>query len=72
MVEIKRYRSRMEAELDRSLLEASGIPSHVAHDDAGGLAPHIILGGFFSRLYILDPEDEKAAREILNSPEEIA
>ena len=72
MIEIKRYKSRMDGELDRSLLESSGIPCHLAHDDAGGLSPHLTLGGFFSRLYILNPEDEEAAREILNSPKEIA
>ena len=72
MIEIKRYKSRIEAELDRSLLEASGIPCHVAHDDAGGLSPHLALGGFFSRLYILNPEDEDDARKILNYPKEIA
>lgn len=69
MFEIKRYKSRVEADLDKALLEGSGIPCHVAHDDAGGLRPHLALGGFESRLYILDVEDEDRARELLEQKE---
>jgi hypothetical protein len=39
LVPVGTFRSRLEAEMAKGLLEAHGIPSYVSADDAGGMNP---------------------------------
>jgi len=39
LIAVKHYRNRFEAELDKSLLEANGIPCFISAEDAGGMRP---------------------------------
>lgn len=58
------FRTRLEAEMARGLLEVEGIPAIVAADDAGGWRPDLPLVAGGVRL-LVRAEDEAAAREIL-------
>ena len=61
------YPSRSDAELAQSALEAAGIASVVAADDAGGAYPFDLTGGV--RLFV-DEADVEDATAILTPPEE--
>jgi hypothetical protein len=62
MVEVGVYRTRSDAELAQGALEAAGIESVVAADDAGGAYPFDLSGGV--RL-LVDESDAKDAAAIL-------
>lgn len=58
--------SRMEAELRRGALEASGINVRIASDDAGGMHPH--LGPSAAALRLIVPSTQAMeAREVLTA-----
>jgi type III secretory pathway lipoprotein EscJ len=40
---IKNYSNKIDAEVDRGLLKAHGIPCIVASDDAGGMRPDLMM-----------------------------
>lgn len=40
---IKNYNSRIDAEIDKGLLEAHNIPCIISADDAGGWRPDIMM-----------------------------
>ena len=61
---IKNYNNRTEAEIVKSLLEASGIEAVVSADDCGGMRPHLLLGTNGTRLLVKE-EDAKKALEVL-------
>ena len=61
---IKNYNNRTEAEIVKSLLEASGIEAVVSADDCGGMRPHLLLGTNGTRLLVKE-EDAQKALEIL-------
>ena len=66
LVVVHRFPDRIEADLAASALEAAGIESMVAADDAGGTQPGLWEGEGISVL--VRREDEEAAREILETP----
>ena len=62
---IKRFSSRLEAEIARGALEAHGIKAAVSADDGGGIRPELafVLG---VRL-LIKKENEERALEILEA-----
>jgi hypothetical protein len=65
LVVVHTFKSRTEAELAHSALEAAGIESMVLADDAGGTQP-----GFWESepvKVLVRPEDEREARSILDT-----
>ena len=65
LIVVRNFPDRIEADLAASALEAAGIEAMVAGDDAGGTQPGLwrVRGvGVLVR-----PEDERAAREILET-----
>ncbi len=63
LVPVATFSTQIDAELARSALEAAGIDSMIAADDAGGQRPHMS----FSQgvVVMVREEDESAAREVL-------
>ena len=59
---IRTFASRTQAEVARSILDAQGIKSFVAGDDAGGMYPPLI-GGI---KLIVSTKDKKKAMEVIN------
>ena len=64
MIPAGTYPTRTDAELAEATLEAEGIPSMIASDDAGGAYPFDLSGG--ARLMVAEPDAERA-RAILAS-----
>ena len=65
LVVVSTFRSQIDAEIARSALEAAEIESMVSADDAGGVRPHLWMGGV--RL-LVRAEDAEKASEILGRP----
>ena len=61
---IKNYNNRIEAELVKGLLEASGIEAIISADDCGGMRSHLLLGTNGTRLLVKE-EDAQKALEVL-------
>jgi hypothetical protein len=66
MVEVGSYSTRSDAELAQAVLEAAGITSVVAADDAGGAYPFDLSGG--ARLLVDDADAEDAAAVLSDPP----
>lgn len=66
LVVVARYRDLMEAEYDRTRLEAAGIGVLLSHDDAGGMLP--LPGAGVIRLAV-PPGQADEARAILEANE---
>ena len=62
MIAVAAYPTRSDAEPARSALEAAGIPSDIAADDAGGAYPFDLTGGV--RL-LVEEADAGDARSVL-------
>jgi len=58
LITIKTYGNRVEAEIDKGLLENNKIKAVVSSDDCGGLYPQLSSGGV--RLVIQEKDTEKA------------
>ena len=67
MIPVATYPTRSDAELARATLDAAGIKSVIASDDAGGAYPFDFGGG--ARLLVAEADAEFAA-EILASGDE--
>ena len=65
LVVVHTFRTRQEAELAQSALEAAGIESIVLADDAGGVQPGLWEGEWVRVL--VRPENEGEARAILDT-----
>jgi hypothetical protein len=65
LITVRTFLSRIEAEIAHGALEAAGIESMIAADDAGGTRPGMWMGGV--RL-IVRVEDRDQANEILDHP----
>ena len=65
LVVVHTFKSRPEAELAHSALEAAGIESMVLADDAGGTQPGLWESEPVKVL--VRPEDEREARSILDT-----
>ena len=59
MIAVAAYPTRADAELAQAALEAEGIPSLIASDDAGGAYPFDLSGG--ARLLVAEADAERAA-----------
>ena len=59
MIAVAAYPTRADAELAQAALEAEGIPSVIASDDAGGAYPFDLSGG--ARLLVAEADAERAA-----------
>lgn len=59
MIAVGTYPTRSDAELAHATLEAEGIRSVIASDDAGGAYPFDFGGG--ARLLVTEAEAERAA-----------
>lgn len=57
-VVVRKFRSRLEAEMARGLLEGEGIGSQITADDLGGQVPGMLP----ARLAVLRKDREKAER----------
>lgn len=66
IVTVKTYPSRIEAEIGRGKLEASGIKSIVQADDVGGQEGFLLNATGFVKLMVLKRQ-YKEAQKILNS-----
>lgn len=64
LVVVRTYINNFEAEIDKSTLEAAGLPSMIRSDDCGGLRPHLWLGGI---QLLVRSEDVTRATEILDA-----
>jgi hypothetical protein len=60
VVEVGVYPTRTDAELAQTALEAAGIPSVIAADDAGGAYPFDLTGGG-TRLLVEETDAEDAS-----------
>lgn len=67
LVCVRTFTYRYEAEIARSLLESSDIPSYVSADDAGGMRPVLLVGAGGARL-IVRRQDAERARRLLDDP----
>jgi hypothetical protein len=66
MVEVGSYSTRSDAELAQTVLQAAGITSVVAADDAGGAYPFDLSGG--ARLLVDEADAEDAAAVLSDQP----
>jgi len=64
LVVVRTYINNFEAEIDKSTLEAAGLPSMIRSDDCGGLRPHLWMGGI---QLLVRSEDVTRATEILDA-----
>jgi hypothetical protein len=69
LVVVRAYGDRLEAELARGSLEASGIPAMIQGDTAGGMREHLAWSGAGFKILVRE-EDATAAREVLTSTAE--
>jgi hypothetical protein len=69
VVVVHAFVTEMEAVIAKSALESAGIVASIQSDSAGGMRPHLgwSTGGY---KVIVREEDEDAAREILDLPDE--
>lgn len=62
LVCVKTYNSRLEAELDKSLLDSQGIQAMISVDDAGGMRPDLLWNTSGVRLLVKDEDAENALK----------
>jgi hypothetical protein len=69
VVVVHAFATEMEAVIAKSALESAGIVASIRSDSAGGMRPHLgwSTGGY---QLIVREEDEDAAREILELPDD--
>ena len=68
MIPVATYPTRSDAELAQATLEAAGIKSVIASDDAGGAYPFDLGGG--ARLLVAEADAEFAAEILATEDEE--
>ena len=67
MIEVGSYATRSDAELAQGVLEAAGIQSVLAADDAGGAYPFLLAGG--ARVLVDEADAEDAAAILAERPD---
>ena len=65
LVVVGTFLTQIDADIAKGALQAAGIESMISADDAGGLRPHLWMGGI--RL-LVRAEDADQAGEILSQP----
>jgi Putative prokaryotic signal transducing protein len=68
MIPVATYPTRADAELAQATLEAAGIESVIASDDAGGAYPFDLSGG--ARLLVAEADAEFAGEILATEAEE--
>ena len=68
LVVLRKYTDELSAQVDAIALEANGIPARISADTAGGALPNLSI--LFPVRLLVRAEDEKLAREILDTPVE--
>ena len=66
LVAVRTYLTRIDAELARTALEDGGIESMIRSDDAGGMCPHLWMGGI---ALLVRREDVDRAEQLLADAE---
>jgi hypothetical protein len=61
-LKVKNYSNRIDAEVDRGLLKAHGIPCIVASDDAGGMRPDLMMSTGGVWLLVEEKNIKKASK----------
>lgn len=69
IVVLRTYATELDARFAAMVLEANGIPAHVAADTAGGALPSMAL--LFPVRLLVRSEDAAIARELLDSEAEL-
>jgi hypothetical protein len=64
LVVVRTFLNRIEADVARTALEASGIDSMIRSDDCGGLRPHLWMGGV---QLLVRADDADTAKAVLES-----
>ena len=64
LVVVRTFLNSFDAELAKSALEAAQIESMIRADDAGGMRPHLWMGGIE---LVVRAEDAERANEVLGS-----
>ena len=59
---VKSCNTRLEAELDKSLLDSHGIESMISADDAGGMRPDLLWAAGGVRLLVKQEDAQKALK----------
>ena len=67
LVVVRKYGNRPEADLAKSVLDASGIQSIVQADTAGGMREHLAWSGAGFKILVREV-DATAARDVLTPP----
>jgi hypothetical protein len=68
LVVVGRYVDELSAQIAAMALEANGVPAQVSADNAGGALPSMAF--VYPIRLLVREEDEKLARELLESPVE--
>jgi Putative prokaryotic signal transducing protein len=68
LVVVGDFLNRIDADVARSALEASGIESFVSADDAGGVQPGLWMEGV--RLLVLEADADRARAVLNEEPQE--
>jgi hypothetical protein len=68
VIAVGTYPTRTDAELAQAALEAEGIPSVIASDDAGGAYPFDLGGG--ARLLVAEADADRAKAILATEHEE--
>jgi hypothetical protein len=68
LVVVGDFLNRIDADVARSALEASGIESFVSADDAGGVQPGLWMEGV--RLLVLEADADRALAVLNEEPQE--
>lgn len=66
MARIRRFTSRVDAEVAVSMLRAHGLQARAVHDDTGGMHPNLAFGQGGSEVVVPD-EELGAATELLDA-----
>ena len=66
LVVVRTFLNSFDAELAKSALEAAQIESMIRADDAGGMRPHLWMGGIE---LVVKAEDAERANEVLGAGE---
>lgn len=68
MARIRRFSSRVDAEVAASMLTARGIDARVVNDDTGGMHPNLAFGHGGSEIVVPDDQLEEATA-LLDEPD---
>ena len=59
---VKTFPTRIEAEVDKGILNAVGIKSYISADDEGGMGPYLLSATGFVKLMVARKDYQKACK----------